>query len=364
LSPKHKKWIGRAAIVAVLIAAWFLRSVIAYFLVAALINFIAAPLMAAMGKYIRWKKKPLPRWVYALTIIVFLLVAMLGLLRMIGPPMIEQADRISHISNEDVKRSFGAPLADLQRYLATWGIDGQLFSPEHIKQDFMHWVQSIDIRNAVTEILSGVSTAGGWIFSVLFITFFFLKEKFLLYRLIHTLTPDHIEPRMQKVLRAIQKLLGKYFRSILLQILVFGSYIFIGLSIVGESYALTIAVFCGLMNLISYVGPILGLSFALLFSIGGHIGADFYTSILPHLLEVSTVFGVAILLDNLVSYPLIFSNSLKVHPLELFFVVLAGFQLAGLGGMIVAAPVYTMLRIIAKEFLQGFDVIRSITRGV
>lgn len=364
MNPKHKKWISRLAIVAILIAAWYLRSVIAYFLVAGLINFIAAPLMSAMEKHILWKKKPLPRWVYATVVIVLLLVAMFALLRLIIPPLLEQADRISHISNEDFKRSFGPPLADLQHYLGTWGIDGNLFSAEHIKQDFMHWIQTVDIRTAVTDILGGMSTAGGWIFSVLFIAFFFLKEKFLIYRLIHTLTPDHIEPRMQKVLRAIQKLLGKYFRSILLQVLVFGSYIFIGLSIVGEPYALTIAVFCGLINLVSYIGPILGLSVALLFSIGGHIGADFYASILPHLMEVSTVFGIAILLDNMVSYPLIFSNSLKVHPLELFFVVLAGYQLAGLGGMIVAAPVYTMLKIIAKEFLQGFDVIRSITRGV
>jgi len=352
------------AIVVILIAAWFLRSVIAYFLVAALINFIAAPLMAGMEKNVKWGKTPLPRWVYALGIIIFLLTSVFGLLRLIIPPLLEQADRISHISNEDLKRSFGAPLSDLQHYLGTWGIDGQLFSAEKLKQDFMHWVQSTDIHNAVEGVLSGVSIAGGWIFSVLFITFFFLKEKFLLYRLIHTLTPDNVEPRMQKVLRAIQDLLGKYFRSVLLQILVFGSYIFIGLSIVGEPYALTIAVFCGLINLISYIGPALGLSFALLFSIGGHIGADFYTSIMPHLMEVATVFIVAILLDNLVSYPLIFSNSLEVHPLELFFVVLAGFQMAGLGGMIVAAPVYTMLRIIAKEFFQGFDVIRSITRGV
>jgi len=355
---------GRVALIAILFAAWYLRSVIAYFLAAALISFIAAPLMTVLEKYVTWRKKALPRWIYALGIIVLLLASVFGLLRLIVPPLLEQADRISHISNDAFKRSFGAPLADLQQYLSTWGIAGQTFSAEQLKQDFMQWMQSVDIRLAIAEILNGVSTAGGWIFSVLFITFFFLKEKFLLYRLIHTLTPDHIEPRIQKVLRAIQSLLGNYFRSILLQIVVFGSYIFIGLSIVGEPYALTIAVFCGLINLISYIGPALGLSFAMLFSIGGHIGADFYAVILPHLMEVATVFGVAILLDNLVSYPLIFSNSLKIHPLELFFVVLSGFQIAGLGGMIVAAPVYTMLRIIAKEFLQGFDVVRSITRRV
>ncbi|MEY4002409.1 MAG: hypothetical protein RIT07_451 [Bacteroidota bacterium] len=355
---------GRVALIAILFAVWYLRGVIAYFLAAALISFIAAPLMTLLEKYVTWRKKALPRWIYALGIIALLLACVFGLMRLIVPPLLEQADRISHVSNEDFKRSFGVPMADLQQYLSTWGIESQTFSAEQLKLDFMQWMQSVDIRLAIAEILNGVSTAGGWIFSVLFITFFFLKEKFLLYRLIHILTPDNIESRMQKVLRAIHTLLGNYFRSVLLQIVVFGSYIFVGLSIVGEPYALTIAVFCGLINLISYIGPALGLSFALLFSIGGHIGADFYAVILPHLIEVATVFGVAILLDNLVSYPLIFSNSLKIHPLELFFVVLSGFQIAGLGGMIVAAPVYTMLRIIAKEFLQGFDVIRSITRGV
>jgi predicted PurR-regulated permease PerM len=82
------------------------------------------------------------------------------------------------------------------------------------------------------------------------------------------------------------------------------------------------------------------------------------------LLQVSGVYAVAVMLDNFVSYPMIFSNSLKVHPLELFFVVLAGFQLGGLAGMIVAAPVYTMLRIVAKEFFKGFDIVDSITRNV
>ena len=364
MSLNRKQIATWAAIVAVGFAAWFLRSVIAYFLVAALLNFIAAPLMQLMEQKITWKKQPLPRWTYATVIILLLLASIIGLARIIVPPLLEQADTISHISHEGFKRSFGQPISDFQRYLTTWGFEDSAFTQETIKAQFMKWLNTGNLRETITQVIGGLSTVGGWIFSVLFITFFFLKEKFLIYRLIHTLTPDKIEPRVQKVLRGINQLLGKYFRSLILHVLVCGSYIFIGLSIFGEKYALTIAVFSGLVNLISYVGPMLGLSFALLFSIGGHIGADFYSSILPHLMEVATVYGIAILLDNLFSYPLIFSNSLKLHPLELFFVILAGFQIAGLGGMILAAPVYTMLRIIAKEFFQGFDVIRSITRKV
>jgi predicted PurR-regulated permease PerM len=61
---------------------------------------------------------------------------------------------------------------------------------------------------------------------------------------------------------------------------------------------------------------------------------------------------------------MIFSNSLKVHPLELFFVILAGAQLGGLGGMMVAAPLYTVIRIFAKETLSRFEVVKNITRNI
>jgi predicted PurR-regulated permease PerM len=95
-----------------------------------------------------------------------------------------------------------------------------------------------------------------------------------------------------------------------------------------------------------------------------HIGASFYGVILPELVDVVIVYTIAIALDNFVSYPMIFSNSLKVHPLELFFVILSGAQLAGLPGMMVAAPAYTVLRILAKETLSRFEVIQNITRKI
>ena len=352
-------WVGGLA---ALVTAWYLRGVIAYFLVAALLSFLAAPLMRFMDKHLRWRKKPLPRWVYASVTLTIFIGFIFGLLRLVLPPLLEQANTIGHITPEDFRRSFGAPMDDLKHYLEGWGIETESLSVEKLKKQFMDWVSASNVQSLLGNVIGGLSTAGGWIFSVLFITFFFLKEKFLFYRLVHLLTPSKTEPRMQRVMRGLNDMLGRYFRSLILQVLVFGAYIFIGLTIFGEKYALTIAVFSGLINLVSYIGPLMGLSFALLFSISSHIGADFYATMLPHLAEVTMVYCVAIMLDNFVSYPLIFSNSLKVHPLELFFVVMAGFQLGGLTGMILAAPAYTMLRIMAKEFLQGFEVVESITR--
>lgn len=352
-------WLGG---IAALVIAWYLRGVIAYFLVAALLSFLGAPLMRMFEKHLRWRKKPLPRSVYATLCLIVFMAAIAGLLRLVLPPLLEQANTLGHITPEDFRRSFGAPFDDLKAYLAGWGIETENLSIDTLKKQFMQWISVNNVQLLLSNVIGGLSTAGGWVFSVLFITFFFLKEKYLFYRLIHVLTPDRFEPRMQQVVRGLNDMLGRYFRSLILQVLVFGTYIFIGLTIFGEKYALTIAVFSGLINLVSYIGPMLGLSFALLFSISSHVGADFYATMLPHLAEVVLVYAVAIMLDNFVSYPMIFSNSLQVHPLELFFVILAGFQLGGLLGMILAAPAYTMLRIIAKEFLQGFEVVDSITR--
>lgn len=358
----RNKVIATVGVLLALVAAWFLRGVIAYFLVAALISFIAQPLMRQLERRLRWRKKPLPRYVFALICIVVIIAVISGLLYTIVPPLLEQANNLSHITPDEFKRSFGPPLHDLELYFAGLGLETGGFSQDKIKNLFMSWVNMGNIRLIAGNLVGVLSAASGWIFSVLFITFFFLKEKYLFYRIIHILTPEKQESRMQRIMRDMNEMLGRYFRSLIIQIFVFGAYIFVGLTIFGEKYALTIAVFSGIMNLVSYIGPILGVSIALLFSIGSHIGADFYQTILPHLFEVGMVYAVAILLDNLVSYPLIFSNSLKVHPLELFFIVLAGFQLGGLTGMIVAAPLYTMLRIIAKELLQGFEVVQNITR--
>lgn len=354
-------WLG---VLALIILAWFVRGVIAYFLVAAVISFIGSPAVDWLCNRKIYKEKKTPRWLAALVVLILIIIVVLLLLKIILPPLVQQATSLSKISGADFQTSFGEPLNNLKETLTGWGLDSKMFTLEYAKHEFMLFLGNMNFSKQINSIISGVSGIFGWIFSLLFITFFFLKEKFLVYRLIHILTPDKYEPRMHKAMRSINEMLGKYFRSVVLQIIVFSTYIFIGLSITGEKYALTVAIFSGIVNLVSYIGPLMGLSFALLFSFCSHIGADFYGVILPNSFEVLIVYLVAILLDNFVSYPLIFSQSLKVHPLELFFVILCGGQLAGLGGMILAAPLYTIIRIIAKEFFRRFEIVQSITKGL
>lgn len=354
-------WIGA---ILLLVLAWYLRGVLAYFLTAVIISFLGAPLMRFFDRHLFVRGRKIPRGFSAALVILTFLSAITAFGWLILPPLMEQLSAVSSISENQFLASFGEPINDLKTKLDHVGIDSSYLTVDYLKTHVANFFNLDHIGEILGDIFSGASSVIGWFFIVTFISFFLLKEKYLFYRILHAATPGRFEPRMQRIMRNLNNMLGRYFRSLLLQVLVFGTYIYIGLSICGEKYALTVAIFSGLVNLISYIGPMLGLSFALFFSILSHIGAGFYGVILPEMYQVAGVYAIAIMLDNFVSYPMIFSNSLKVHPLELFFVVLSGAQLGGLGGMMIAAPLYTVLRILAKEFLSQFEVVQNITRNI
>jgi len=345
-----------------LIMAWFLRSVIAYFVVAMILAFIGAPIIAWQNRVLRYKGKPLPTWIPASAILLLFIGLFAAFVFMVVPPLVDQTAAISNISQHAFDKSFGQPMHDIRYHLENIGVPAEDLTPTAIQSKLKEYLSFATLSNIAGSVFSSLTATVGWVFSVLFISFFFLKDKYLVYRLLYILTPDKYEPRMQRVIRGLNDMLGRYFRSIFIQVFVFGSYIYVGLTLAGEKFALTVAIFSGLINLVSYIGPIIGISFALIFCILSNIGADFYTVIVGKMYEVVVVYAIAIVLDNFVSYPIIFSKSLKVHPMELFFVILAGAQLGGLGGMMIAAPLYTVLRIIAKEFLGQFEIVQSVTK--
>ena len=127
----------------------------------------------------------------------------------------------------------------------------------------------------------------------------------------------------------------------------------IGLSIIGVEYAITIALFAAVANLIPYLGPILGASFGVIISLIGS-GAVEGQSQLVMVFQIISVFVVVQVIDNLVLQPLIVSKSVKVHPLEIFVIIFAAARLAGIPGMILAIPVYTIIRVSSKEIYTGF----------
>jgi predicted PurR-regulated permease PerM len=122
-----------------------------------------------------------------------------------------------------------------------------------------------------------------------------------------------------------------------------------------------IGFFAALMNVIPYLGPLFGGALGIFLTFSSNLELDFYTEMLPLLLKVLGVFITSQWLDNYFLSPTIFSKSVLAHPLEIFLIVLMGANVAGLTGMILAIPVYTIFRIFAKEFLNQFKLVQKLT---
>ena len=125
-----------------------------------------------------------------------------------------------------------------------------------------------------------------------------------------------------------------------------------------------IAFLCAVLNIIPYIGPLIGTVLALTLTLLSNLGTDFKTEMLPTAIYVMIGFMVVQLIDNNISQPIIFSNSIKSHPLEIFLVILIFGLLFGVFGMIVAVPIYTVLKVIGKEFFPDNQIIKIFTKNI
>lgn len=219
--------------------------------------------------------------------------------------------------------------------------------------------------------------------SVYFIAFFFLKEHGLFESILRSIISTKYEDQAIHALEESSVLLVRYFVGVALQITIITVFVATSLSLFGIKNALLIAFFAALINVIPYLGPIIGAVFGVIITISSNLdkGAQvtgiadqaaevvvesggFYTDTLPQILIVIGVFGAMQLLDNFFIQPNIFSKSVKAHPLEIFVVVLAGAQIGGITGMVLAIPAYTVLRVLASIFLSEFKIVKSITKDL
>lgn len=166
-------------------------------------------------------------------------------------------------------------------------------------------------------------------------------------------------------------LLSRYFIGLVIEIIGVANINTIGLHFVAGltfSMAVGIAFMTGLLNIIPYVGPFAG------GVIGTFLGLILkYYSVHPMGIDVSFwgyiailagIFVFAQLIDNYIFQPIIYSNSVKAHPLEIFIVLLMAGYVGGVVGMLIAIPAYTVTRVFAAKFLSHVKFVRMLTGSV
>ena len=118
------------------------------------------------------------------------------------------------------------------------------------------------------------------------------------------------------------------------------------------------------MNIIPYIGPIIGTILASLLTLIGGIGTDFRTEMLPTTIYVVIGFLLVQVIDNNFSQPIIFSKSVNSHPLEIFLIILISGITFGIFGMIIAVPIYTIIKVVAKEFFPKNKIVAVLTENI
>ena len=348
-----------AIILGVFLLLYFLyqiQSVIVYIAIAAVISLIGRPIVLFLRRKLKFKN------IIAVIVTMVVLIGLfIGLVSLFIPLVIEQGHNLSLLNIDNLQDN----IEDLYKEIIVYFDLNQIDIEQSIKNsNLLSKIDYAIIPNFLNSVVSGLGSFSIGLFSVLFISFFFLKDSKLFENGILTFIPDNNESRWKNSSTKIKDLLSRYFVGLIFQILILFIIYTIGLLIIGVENAVVIAFLCALLNLIPYVGPLVGVFLMITLTMTSNLGASFSDVILPKTFWVFIVFVIGQLIDNFGSQPIIFSKSVKSHPLEIFLIILITGILFGVIGLIIAVPAYTAIKVILKEFLSENKIVKKLTKGL
>lgn len=356
--------LGLAATAVALFLLWYFSDIVIYILISAVLGIIGRPLVRRLS-IIKIRGRYISRGIAALITTVLMWVLFATFFSIFIPLIFNKLNQFANIDMVQVISSINDPIIALQEHLSeTFSIPMREFSlTDTIAASIREWL-NIDVVNSVVG--SFVSTATSFVialFSITFITFFFLKEDDLFYSMVTTIFPKRYEDNITRALDSVTVLLVRYFTGILAEsfiMMIIVSFILLLFGASGENAFFT-GLIVGVLNVIPYVGPLIGFSIGLFVGLVSPIeGMTLTQTLLATGGTILTAQG----LDNFVLQPVLYSNRVKAHPLEIFIVILIAGNLAGVVGMLLAIPSYTVIRVFAKEFFYNFRLVQALTENL
>ncbi|MDP4226859.1 MAG: AI-2E family transporter [Bacteroidota bacterium] len=362
------KYLGISlAVIAIGLVLWFFKNIVAYILISAVLALIGRPLVDTLNK-IKIRDHTFPKGLSAALVLILFWAFFYFFFRVYLPLIAKQAAELSHINVQSVIEDLKQPINAVEAFWDKYNIGGEknITFQQFISGKITSALNFNIFTNAFSSLTSLIENIFISVFSISFITFFFLKDKNLFSDGIMAFVPLKYEEAFSKVLNSIHKLLIRYFIGIVCEISCIITLVTFGLTMVGVGFdhSLVIGLLAGIINVIPYVGPVIGTTFGILMTIITHLNYDYATQLLPLIGYCLLVFIAVHVIDNILFQPLIYSSSVHAHPLEIFLVILIAGSMAGIIGMILAVPSYTILRVFAKEFFNNFKVVKKLTEKI
>jgi predicted PurR-regulated permease PerM len=333
-----------------------IQTVIVYLVVSLILCLISNPLIQLLKNKLKFSNS-----LAATTALVLFILALIGFVFLFVPLIISQANNLSLLDTASLQKQFVTTEKSIETYFNIQHIDlNEVLNKSKItsKLDFSYF------SGFINSIIGFMADLGIGLVSVFFITFFFIKDQDSFKKSAKRILPDNNEDKILNSIAKINHLLTRYFIGLLLQLTVVFILYLIVLMIFGNKNAFVIAFLCAILNIIPYIGPIIGTILAGILTMISLIGNDFQTEILPTTIYIIIGFLIVQAIDNNISQPIISSKSVNSHPLEIFLVTLISGMTFGIVGMIIAVPVFTMLKVILKEFFPDNKIVSVLTERI
>ena len=338
---------------------WALRSIFVYMAIASVLGLMASPAVNFLER-LHFGRFHIPNVVNVLLVMVLMIALVAGVLALIVPLVSTQADNLSLFDAAKAKENALLIYHNIINALMQYGV---IQSPPELTTDYIRNMDFSFITKFLDTVVSSLGSLFTMLFAVVFFMFFFLKERHRASSFILSIVPDNLEKNVSDMMEKTRQLLSRYILGLVAQqttIFVFTLILLLGF---GIQNPIIIAFFVALINIIPYIGPLLGGTLLVSLSMLSNLSMPI-NELVPTTLWILAGFIGIQLFDNFVTQPVVLSTSVKAHPLEIFTVTLAGGILFGIVGMIVAVPSYTILRIIAKEFFWDSKLVRAFTRNI
>ncbi len=353
--------IGVAFTAIILSLLWYFSNIVAYILISAVLAIIGKPLVALLSK-IKIRNFRLPSIVVALITLGTIWTVAITFFSLFIPLISSNVNQLASIDLSKIIESFTQPLESLQSFIQEFfAVKTSAFSiVNSITTQLSSLFNVGDINKFFNSIIGTIFDGVVALFSISFITLFFLKEDKLFYEMVISMFPSRYESNVSRALESISELLIRYFTGILAESTIVMLVLSITLSLFGMEVetAFFIGLMVGVLNVVPYIGPLIGGGLGLFLGVLNPIeGMDIFETVT--IIVGAVLFTQAV--DNFILQPLLYSNRVKAHPLEIFIVILMAGSMAGVLGMLLAIPSYNVIRVFAKEFFYNLKLVQRLT---
>lgn len=334
------------------------KSVLTYIALSAVFALISRPIFIRLKKF-KIKSFSISSGVSALLSIIIFYSAVFLFLAAFIPSVAKETQVITKINPQELISSLEIPIKKLEKIISSYS--EEKVSIQNYLKDKLTSVINI---SAISKWVNVFTTLTGDLFisffAISFITFFFIKDAKLINEGIYSIIPQTLRNDTNDVIIQVKTKLTRYFVGICIEVALVFIVNAIGLWAINVESFLVIALFAGIINVIPYVGPLFGIIFGCLIVLTTNYQIPFTTELLPLIGYTSLIMVLTQLLDNIILQPIIYSNSVNAHPLEIFLVILIAGNSYGIIGMMVAIPTYSVIRVIIKEIRVNSEFLNDI----